>query len=540
MTLSSESAERQPEEADAESVRTVRHPFCPSRNVKTKGMHFKGYGLPQKLFWQNTTTFTNGTLSFFEVRGKHGEFRVCDQLELVIQARNGLNQTKSYGGDYFRAKMFTKNQTFAASSSTDGEVFDHGNGTYSAVFTLKWAGIINIEVTLVHPSEAIYLLRQIQSEGLVDAQYLGGFRGKKSSKVEATLCDTALPRNYGRLCNFTDERSGSPWFCQKPQEMSCKYWFGHRLRPASQVWNETRFNDKHSTLPFLKANMRISGDKDSIVVQSQQGASSVVHSSALARLPSCHPAALGSQADVSGFYLGQHWYSSTCKIRHFSKEEAMSCLQGKKVRLLGDSTIRQLFEYYAKTFKLKTSITKKLPSWYIGPMKMLENKHDINITFRFHGYPIARATHWEITAYIDYVVNVLDSIRDDENVTVVVLSLGVHFTKHRPPIFEARIQSVVGAIHRLHERSPQTIVLFKSANTREHKLVQHYLMNSDWLARDLDWRLRRIISEENNVGFIDAWDMTNAQFDKHAVHPLGPHVLNLSNQMLSYICPEVK
>ncbi|XP_072176387.1 NXPE family member 3-like [Diadema setosum] len=493
-----EDTESKHAEAVLQTVRTVPHPFCPARNVSTKSMRFKEYAICRNISWQNVTELTSGEFSSFVERPKHREFQVCDQLELVIQARNGLNQTKSYGGDYFRARIFTKNQTFAASSTTYGEVIDHDSGTYSALFSLKWDGFVNIEVMLVHSSEAVHVLQQVQSEGFVEAGYFGGFReSENSSKVEGTLCNSALPTKYGPLCNFTDDNSGSPWFCVKPQSFSCEHWFGHRSR-----------------------------------------VSSVVHSEVLARLPSCHPTALDSQADVAGFYWGKYWHSGSCKIHQFSAKEAISCLQNKSVRLLGDSTIRQLFKYYAKTLKLKTRISRDVPSWYIGPMEVLENEFDIDISFRFHGYPIGRERHWEITSYIDYVVNVLDSIRDDENVTVIVLAVGAHFTMELPSLFEVRIQSIVDAIHRLRERSPQTIVLFKSLNTREHKDVVHYLMNSDWAMRDLNSRLTRIISEENHVGFLDAWDMTNAQFASHHIHPPPPHIENISNQMLSYVCPK--
>ncbi|XP_072176384.1 NXPE family member 3-like [Diadema setosum] len=246
-----EDTESKHAEAVVQTVRTVPHPFCPARNVSTKSMRFKEYATRQNISWQNVTDVTSGKLSSFTVRPKHREFQVCDQLELVIQARNGLNQTKSYGGDYFRARIFTKNQTFAASSSTDGEVIDHDNGTYSALFTLKWSGVVNIEVTLVHPSEAVHVLQQVQTEGFVEAQYLGGFRvTANSSHVEATLCDSALQTQHGPLCNFTDANSGSPWFCVKPQNLSCEHWFGHRARGS--LMKETRFNDKHSIQPFKK------------------------------------------------------------------------------------------------------------------------------------------------------------------------------------------------------------------------------------------------------------------------------------------------
>ena len=50
---------------------------------------------------------------------------------------------------FFRANFFTENETYSAGTSSDGEVVDHLNGTYSAYFTLQWDGILRINVTLV-------------------------------------------------------------------------------------------------------------------------------------------------------------------------------------------------------------------------------------------------------------------------------------------------------------------------------------------------------------------------------------------------------
>lgn len=46
--------------------------------------------------------------------------------------RTGHNESKTYKGDYFRAKTYTRNSTFQASSMSDGEVIDHRNRNYSA------------------------------------------------------------------------------------------------------------------------------------------------------------------------------------------------------------------------------------------------------------------------------------------------------------------------------------------------------------------------------------------------------------------------
>ena len=76
-------------------------------------------------------------------------FYVCDELQVFIEARNLYDGQKAYGADFFRANFFTQNETYSAGTSSDGEVVDHLNGTYSAYFTLKGDGILRINVTLV-------------------------------------------------------------------------------------------------------------------------------------------------------------------------------------------------------------------------------------------------------------------------------------------------------------------------------------------------------------------------------------------------------
>lgn len=45
-----------------------------------------------------------------------------------------------------------------------GQVLDHRNGTYSANFPLLWQGSAQVEVTLVHPSEAVHVLGWLREE----------------------------------------------------------------------------------------------------------------------------------------------------------------------------------------------------------------------------------------------------------------------------------------------------------------------------------------------------------------------------------------
>ena len=136
----------------------VPHPFCPHRSARIFPDVTYPVSVPPP--WSALLDITSGNLTTFTIVNARSVFRVCDEIELRIEARNGRNEPKGYGGDYFRVKTQTLNATFSAGSTSDGEVWDYGNGTYSAFITLKWSGRLNIRVILIQPSEAVYLLEQ--------------------------------------------------------------------------------------------------------------------------------------------------------------------------------------------------------------------------------------------------------------------------------------------------------------------------------------------------------------------------------------------
>ena len=149
------------------------HPLCPNRKRK----HFPHFSYPPATprQWITEMDTTNSTFSRFTIVNGKESYSVCDQLELLIEARSGYDEPKTYGGDLFRAKILTRNESFSAGSGTDGEVIDLGNGKYSALFTLKWAGNVSIYVTLAVPSEAVFELQTLKETLQPRENYLGKF-----------------------------------------------------------------------------------------------------------------------------------------------------------------------------------------------------------------------------------------------------------------------------------------------------------------------------------------------------------------------------
>ncbi|KAL0174712.1 hypothetical protein M9458_030680 [Cirrhinus mrigala] len=74
----------------------------------------------------------------------------------IVYAKDFENKSKSYGGDFFQAKLFWSE----TKASVFGEVVDLLNGSYSVRFLLSWVGEAQVAVRLIHSSEAVQVLKR--------------------------------------------------------------------------------------------------------------------------------------------------------------------------------------------------------------------------------------------------------------------------------------------------------------------------------------------------------------------------------------------
>uniref|UniRef100_A0A672HFS2 NXPE3 n=1 Tax=Salarias fasciatus TaxID=181472 RepID=A0A672HFS2_SALFA len=148
-----------------------------------------------------------------------GSWLVGDQLEVMINMFDFKGRPKTHGGDFLLTRL--RNRKLKAGVA--GQVVDHLNGTYSAVFSLPWEG--KSEVTLVHPSEAIPFLQRFAGEKPDGVDFYSTFQS--GSLTENTTCSVCLPPTQQPQCNYTDLNTGELWFCYKPQNMSCDARISH-------------------------------------------------------------------------------------------------------------------------------------------------------------------------------------------------------------------------------------------------------------------------------------------------------------------------
>ena len=174
---------------------------------------------------------TSVNLTTFEVLGepKQGEF-----LRVLIKARSYANCSKTKGGDYWFAVVSSLNTTGSSSSP----VIDYNNGTYSVDLFIGWSGKILINITLVHPSQAVSFLDKITDISTHSRIFWEGtFAGHvvktqgntlvKERRHATSLCylDYQGQNSWKDKCAYTNPKAlgeTTAWVCDKPDnELFC-------------------------------------------------------------------------------------------------------------------------------------------------------------------------------------------------------------------------------------------------------------------------------------------------------------------------------
>uniref|UniRef100_S4RE53 Uncharacterized protein n=1 Tax=Petromyzon marinus TaxID=7757 RepID=S4RE53_PETMA len=186
-------------------------------------IHRQIQSLQEVLAWpspQTNYTFATSTSavnSFFKVLNK-GKLHVGDTLRIAIHAMDHNNDSKRYGGDYFRFKIYSSKLKAGAF----GSVRDLENGQYAGNVTLFWAGDVQIDVKLIHSSETVELLRRLR-DSAPDKVYFYGYFEQSGAASERTVCNMFKPADGNmETCEYPDRATGEVWFCVKPKILSCE------------------------------------------------------------------------------------------------------------------------------------------------------------------------------------------------------------------------------------------------------------------------------------------------------------------------------
>ncbi|XP_072179302.1 NXPE family member 3-like [Diadema setosum] len=244
----------------------------------------------------------------------------------------------------------------------------------------------------------------------------------------------------------------------------------------------------------------------------------------------------GSSSAAAGYFKGEQWFSNVCRLRSFNADDANRCLRNKVVYFHGDSTMRQYYEYLIAKMPstLKPNPPTKQSNWKVGPSMAESRTYNFSIHYRHHGYPIRN--NWTRASEVMYIADALDNLVATPD-TVFVFTIWAHLTATNLSYYEDRVVGIRRAVERLHARSPHTLVLIKTANTRSHGNAMQSFISSDWYARELDMKLRETFRNYDKVAFIDQWSMALGYSSSDHIHP-GPEIIEAGvSTLLSYMCP---
>uniref|UniRef100_A0AAY4C7R0 NXPE C-terminal domain-containing protein n=1 Tax=Denticeps clupeoides TaxID=299321 RepID=A0AAY4C7R0_9TELE len=457
---------------------------------------------------------TDPTKCLFTLVSPDVNYTVGNVLTVQVVARDATGKPKTHGGDFFQAKIYSTEQR----ASTYGEVIDNYNGTYTVQLALLWPGPAKVLVRLIHSSEAVQVLRR-QREQYPDKVFFTGYF--KVGNVEETVVCNAdrsawLAGSSKSVCKFTDLGTGELWFCQKPPSLPCDSWVHHSFGGYRANVSTT----ENSLLSKSSTDVKIPGSDVTVNV--------LQNISKTSKTNKCLP---GLETPVpAGFYFQDKWTSLLCKTQSFtSADQVSACIKDKQILMMGDSTLRQWFEYLLT----KVPSLKKLnlhTSEQSGPFEAVDTTANVRLEWRAHGLPLRTSkTPW---ADLHYIANEMKDLAGGEH-TVVVFTIWAHFTTYPLTVYVRRLSIIRKAVIALLQRSSnQTLVVIKSANTGYKDVY-----GSDWLSWQLD-RVLRAMFKDLHVVIIDVWQMTSCHSSPDNIHPPAVVIENEVELFLSFVCPK--
>ncbi|KAI7801046.1 putative NXPE family member 3-like, partial [Triplophysa rosa] len=230
----------------------------------------------------------------------------------------------------------------------------------------------------------------------------------------------------------------------------------------------------------------------------------------------------------AGFYLNDVWTSFVCKTREFITQTATQCLKDKHIYLMGDSTVRQWFEFLQKRVPTLNRMNLHV-QYQAGPLIAVDVMNNIYLRWRAHGVPL-RFKKTEITN-LHYISNEIDDLTGGPH-TVVAFHVGIHFTSFPLDVFTNRVLRIRRAVLDLLQRAPETTVIIKTVNTGYKDVF-----TSDWYSLQLD-KILRWAFQDVGVYILDVWQMTSCHYTRDNLHPSPIIIKNEIDILLSFICPE--
>ncbi|XP_078537912.1 NXPE family member 4-like [Lissotriton helveticus] len=467
-----------------------------------------------KVAFTRIETTTSGAKSKATLVHPKQKYCVGDPLQVRLDMYDYTGKRKTYGGDYLRPRIYSPDLNASAS----GSITDFKNGTYLASFTLFWEGTVRVSVLLMHPSEVVSALWRARNKGYENVLFTGKFTS--ATEEVDRKCGFQLDTE-DELCSYGDQRDGEFFYCLKPPSLPCE--------------SLTHLNSRNTNHSYLNEVEKLALNRSNIGVE-------VPNAFKLLGVVNCRrpdrkvkeKCKIGTIPPFPGGYFYKNtWNPVSCAMTSFeSAEQIKTCLQGKKVFLIGDSTLRQFIKHFAETIQIVEYFSHnetEMQSWQ-KTLLAINMERSIMVQWKKHTVPFVSLTFYSVKEDT-YAARQIDQIGGGEN-TIVILTMGQHFRPFPLHLFIRTAINVRQAIQRLFYRSPRTTVIIKEENARDMEINQERF--SDFHGH-VQYLILRNIFRGLNVGFVDALDMTISSATNN-IHPPLEVLQNLISMSLTYAC----
>nr|DBA19231.1 TPA: hypothetical protein GDO54_015097 [Pyxicephalus adspersus] len=440
------------------------------------------------------------------------QYCVGEDLVVRIDMYDHLGDRKRYGGDFIRARLFASQ----LGASVSGQIEDFNNGSYHVRFHLYWTGTAKTSIWLFHPSEGVAAVWRARhaSQGVL------GFEGKFEmlGKDAVTKCAFKLNEGKGKeICEYLDPLYEEAFYCFKVPNFTC------------QSLNEMR-GYKLQILHITPSESKLF-ERSNIAVEIPQTFDSISINACVLQHPKCQ---MGMKATFpSGYFFNSTWKPAYCTMTTYNTaEDFVKCLQGKKLFLIGDSTLRQFIMHFTEGIKIVNYFRYHQTGWnsWQQTLEALNMEKDIYISYQRHGFPLES---FEFFYFMDdmYTSRQIDRQPGGKD-TIFVITMGQHFRQFPLKLYIKRALNIRRAIERLFLRSPDTKVIIKTENTRETYAPPERIGDFHGYSQYL---VLREVFQGVKVGFVDAWDMTVASASA-TVHPSGYVLNSIMSLTCSFAC----
>ncbi|XP_019624464.1 PREDICTED: NXPE family member 1-like [Branchiostoma belcheri] len=252
-----------------------------------------------------------------------GFYHLGDVLTVRVVARDQEGRPKTYGGDFFRARLVSSDRSILASSA--GHVTDHRNGTYTVQLPLYWAGNVSIKIQLVHPSEAVKVLQRVREIPNKRIFYCIFVDPNNTKAYYTRQCfssaNPSLPSH--QQCDLSKPEVNGTWICKKPEKLPCstvsKCWWDSGRSRTNVLGLVTNENKNIFKKPYLEEELEVNPKEPIHVLEAEPSTSQHI------------PACTWDKSAALGHWSGKVWTSSVCNVRVFTKKAIQWCLANKTV-----------------------------------------------------------------------------------------------------------------------------------------------------------------------------------------------------------------